>query len=396
MTPPEDLAANVRAYLRRHEWTEDDDGAVGSMWHQGGARGTSREIAVPFSIIPNSTEWRGLIERLALIEGRPSVDIAFQIENLYVDVTRFRAANDLVIGGSIPLTAGVDLVESAYRLIRASATTARRPRAHIAGGFSNLGDEIVGQARLGHTERGSYVVPVLITLSRQAPEKQDNLWHNRAGIDRVAPESPERRVTRTLAQGLTALQTRIVEPARMPKAADMPLLVAAGASREMVIAINHVLSDPAVAEFETVFTWASGVTAPAVVPNRIAIPSDAIELLTHAARLLLDTRRDSSERITGPIVEVRHVPEDPLGEVAVQTMRRGRPAEVRVRLNEDQLDLSHEWMRTARTVLVEGRIQRDPGKPLRIDKPSAFYPLDETYLALATGQETSQGLTVRS
>jgi hypothetical protein len=157
----------------------------------------------------------------------------------------------------------------------------------------------------------------------------------------------------------------------------------------MVVAINHVLSAPAVAEFETAFTWASGVTAPAAVPSSVTIPADARELLTHTARLLLNTRRDLSERITGPIVEVRHVPEEPFGEVAVQTIRNGRAAEVRVRLNTSQLDSCHEWMRTARTVLVEGRVKRDPGKPLRIDTPSAIYPLDETYLPLAGGHEAS-------
>lgn len=67
--------------------------------------------------------------------------------------------------------------------------------------------------------------------------------------------------------------------------------------------------------------------------------------------------------------------------MAVQTIRRGRQVEVRVRLSAKQLDPTHDWMRTARTVVVEGNVVRDPGKPPRIDQPRDIYPLDETFPA---------------
>lgn len=397
MTRSVDLAGDVRGYLLRTGWEERQAGVAGALWQRAtAARGAAaaeqvhREgapdeavaptLAVPFSVRPDTTEWRGLIERLAAYEGRPQVQVAFQIEHFYIDVTRLRAVNDYLIAGSIPLTAGVDLVSSAYKLLRASATTARQPKAHIAGNFSKLGDQIVAEARLGQTEQGSYVLPILVPLTEPGPEEQDNLWHSEPGVDRVAPEPPERRVTRTLAQALTAVNTRIVQPAREPTAADMAPLVAAGASRELIVAVNQVLSDPAVALLEASFAWAPGATAPASVPDSVSLPADAAELLTKASRLLRTSKRDPSERITGPIVEVRHVPGDPFGAVAVQTVRHGRQVEVRVRLNEEQLDPTHDWMRTARTIVIEGQVQRDPGRPLRIDRPIGVYPLDQTFL----------------
>lgn len=78
-------------------------------------------------------EWRGVLERLARFEQRPMENVASSIEFQLTDVTHLRAANDIVIRGSIPLGAGVSLVSSAYSMLRASATTAVRPRAHIAG-----------------------------------------------------------------------------------------------------------------------------------------------------------------------------------------------------------------------------------------------------------------------
>lgn len=388
-----DVAEEVRAYLLRTGWVEQQAGVAGALWHRSSTRradpaevaaDTSKSgaptLAVPFSIRPDTAEWRGLTERLAAYEHRLPAEVASQIEHFYIDITRLRAANEFLIGGSIPLTAGVDLVSSAYKLLRASATTSRQPRAHIAGNFSKLGDKIVEGARLGHTEQGSYILPILMPLTEPAPEDTEHLWHAEAGVDRVAPEPPERRVTRTLAQALTAVNARIVQPAREPTRADMVPLIAAGASRELLLAVTQVLSDPSVAVLETSFAWATGATAPASVPASVSLPAEANDLLSRASNLLRTSRRDPAEQITGPIVEVRHVSPDPSGTVALQTVRHGRPVEVRVRLTAAQLDATYEWMRTSRTIVVEGQVQRDPGKPLRIDQPVNIYPLDETFL----------------
>jgi hypothetical protein len=381
---PGDFASDVRSYLRRTGWREQQPGVAGALWRREETGGDAT-IAVPSVMRIETAEWRGLTERLAAYERRPAAAVAFQIQHFYIDVTRFRAANDYVIGGSIPLTAGVDLVSSAYKMLRASATTARQAKAHIAGNFSKLGDQIVAEARLGHTEHGSYIVPVLVPLSEPGPSTESALWHDEPGVaERVAYEPPERRVTRTLAQALTAINVRIVEPAREPTSADMVPLVAAGASRELVMAVSQVLSDPSVALLEASFAWAAGATAPASVPNSVRLPSEAAELLTKASRLLRTSRRDPSERMTGPIVEVRHVPGDPFGEVALQTMRHGRPVEVRVRLGEQELDPTHDWMRTSRTIVVEGQVLRAPGRPLRVDQPTNVYPLDEAFLPAET------------
>jgi hypothetical protein len=379
----EELTENVRNYLRRNQWTEQAPGLAGSLWHRDRAGEAIATIAVPASIRADSIEWRSVIERLAVFERRSTDAVASSIRNLLVDITRLRAANDLVISGSIPLKAGVELVSSAHKLLRTCATTAQRPRAHIGGNYSKEGDRLANHARLGHTEEGSYVLPILMPLSEPASDGDDHLWAEEEGVVRVALEPPERRVTRTLAQAMTALQNRIVQPARDPKASDMHDLVAAGVSRELVLAVNEVLGDPAVAVFEAAFEWASGFTAPAAVPAAVAVPSDAGSLLTRAANLLASSKRDPSQTITGPIVEVRHLPDDPFGEISVQTMRQGRPAEVRVRLTIEQLDPTHEWMRSARTIVVDGPIVRTPGRPLLIESPTSIYPLDESYLPTA-------------
>jgi hypothetical protein len=101
------------------------------------------------------------------------------------------------------------------------------------------------------------------------------------------------------------------------------------------------------------------------------------------ARELKSSVYTPHELITGPIVEVRHEPDDPSGQISVQTVRRGRLAEVKVRLTLEQLAPTFEWARDGRPILVEGRVRRAPGQPLRIDAPGQIHPLDESYLPSA-------------
>ncbi|MGH3856888.1 MAG: hypothetical protein ACRDR6_26090 [Pseudonocardiaceae bacterium] len=199
-------------------------------------------------------------------------------------------------------------------------------------------------------------------------------------LERAEPEPPERRIMRTFAEALTAVDKIIVEPARDPTYRVATDLVVAGVSREFVIALKRIVAEPEVAEFEAKFEWAPGVKSPSGIPRSVDIPNASSELLERTVRLLKQTRKDATQVITGPIVEVRHIPDDLYGEIAIQTIRGGRSTEVRVRLNLGDIDRCLEWMRTGKTVIAEGDITRSPGRLLRIDQPSRFTTLEATFL----------------
>jgi hypothetical protein len=50
-----------------------------------------------------------------------------------------------------------------------------------------LGDQIVDQARLGHTQEGSYVLPILMPLTEASPEEQASFWTEEASVARGYP-----------------------------------------------------------------------------------------------------------------------------------------------------------------------------------------------------------------
>jgi hypothetical protein len=281
-TPVDEL---LREYLSRRGWEPDPPGPGGALWRHG----DDAVIAVPDRISQGSVEWRSVIERLAAFEARPPIDVVYGVQFQMIDVTHLRAANDIVIAGSIPLEAGVSLVSSGWAMLRAAATSSVRPRSHIAGNFLRSADEIVSQARLGHTQEGSYIIPLLMPLSSPEDPRPEQPPVPGMEIERSPIEPVERRVTRILAQALSAVDQLIVMPEGVPPGRELNAAVIAGASRELVTAVHRVLADPSVSQFEARFAWAGAVGNPSGVPSEVRIPVDALQRLDNAARRMKAT-----------------------------------------------------------------------------------------------------------
>lgn len=369
------LAEDIRHFLRMHGAAQETSGRIGSFWRLGDV-----SIGVADEMEADSLEWRSALERTSAALGRKPLEVAREIRSQFVDTAMLRAAKDVVIEGSIPLDAGVSLVASAKGMLRASATTAQRPRSHIAGSYSVIGDRLTKQARLGHTIQGSYIIPVLMPLPRpeeepSAPTLDDSSVHS------AAYEPAERRVMRTFAEALSAVDHGLIRPATEPRAQQVSDVVAAGVSLEFVSALSEVVSSESVSTFSATFNWAGGVKPPSsTLHETIEIPHDSVEILTMAAKHLKTARVHLEETVTGPIVQVRFLPGDAFGEVSIQTIRSGRRVEVHVRVRERSVAEALEWMRSARTILAAGRIRRQAGRPLLIDDPSRLLPIEETYL----------------
>lgn len=380
MTGPDRSRRNLTSYLSRHGWVEQPPGVAGSLWELGGP-GSERlaPVGLPTYLEPDSLEWQGVIERVARHMELQVADVDRRVRREFFDVTNLRAANDVLIAGSIPLDSGVNLLTAARAMLRASATTAQGARAHISGGYSKRGDQVLGDARMGHTIDGSYVIPVLMPIPETETESDDTPFEGMTA-DRIAPEPAERRTMRTFAEALTAVQRRIVEPAREPTQADIAPLIAAGVSRELVAGLHSIVIDRSVTTFDASFEWAGSLTAPSRLPTNVQFPREAAELLDATARRLKTTRQEPIQSITGPIIEVFHKPGDPTGWVGVQTIRRSREVRVRVMLGAEDIDRGLEWMRASRTVVVDGKPTGGRGRPLEIRQPDRFLPLDETFL----------------
>jgi hypothetical protein len=380
--------ANLRSYLRLQGWEEQPSGPVGALWIKSG-----RRVGVPDEFDADLV--LGVVERVASAEGRTSKDVANAATYLLYDVTHLRAANDYRIVDTIPLETAGRIINSARTMFRATATTARWERSQIGGNYSTLGDEVVRQALMGHTEKGSFVIPVLVPLPEPAvPEEQElPLDHDMAESVRFPPEPFERRVVRTFAQSMQALQEIVVEPAHDPTADQIHELVYRGVSREFCAALAGILDESAVAEFEARVDWAPAIPAPATMPQSTAISADAVDLVSAVANKLRQQRVDPQQVFSGTIVQLRHESQDdPFGEIAISTVRRGRASEILVRLPMEDYRRAWDWHSAGRAVLVEGNVRRAPGKPLRVDSPIRCHPVDEMFLPIEQEQTGTQSV----
>lgn len=372
MTRSPDIRDDLVGYLTRAGWKQPSKaGPAGSLWSR---EGTQLKVPVPHEVTTEDVLWQDILRRIADVEGTTPETVESQISLWSTDVTDVRAANDIVIADTIPFDAGVVMLHSAWQMYRACATTSWGPRLTIDGHYRRLGEVSLSMARMAHTRRGSYVIPIHMPLGAP-PQEQDHLPETETAF----PEPSERRVSRTFAQALSWVDKAVVQPEGMPKGSVIADLVGAGVSREFVVALAKVLAEPAVAEFSAEFKWAQSFPAPKSLPRSVEIPAAASQKMRDVAAAMRKTKTPRAEIFSGPIIEVHHVPDDPIGSIVVQGVRNGRTARVRVMVSAVRVKQALGLMRNHETVVVSGPIRRE-GHELRCAPTDAFLPLSETML----------------
>ncbi|MGO4785510.1 hypothetical protein [Cryobacterium sp. W22_MBD10_FK3] len=323
-----------------------------------------------------------MIERIARAHGNRVQQIEQAIDLVRFDVTRFRVDNDTLGEQSIPLEAGATVITSAFGMIRAAATTARRPRQSIGGNYSKLGDGLAREARLGHTEVGSFVFPVLMRVGEPIADPVPALPSSM--FDAVRPESQERRVFRTLAQTLLLFERHIIQSGREPRLRDLTPVIIAGGSKEIFAQMSRALAEPSVSWLETRFDWAASEMIAENTPERVIIPAEARYLVDTTVKLLSTPQREPLLVVTGPIIHISHAPGDPFGEIAIQapSQNGSRNGRIEVRVHAAELTQLHHWMDTATTVVVQGVVERRPGHVARLRKIASPKELSETLTGL--------------
>lgn len=258
---------------------------------------------------------------------------------------------------------------------------AHKERAQIGGSYTRRGDEVIRDALMGHTEKGSFVIPVLVPLAADpVPVVPRQTALDDHSFSRVPAEPFERRAVRTFTQSLAAVRDLVVEPAHEPAATELHELVYRGVSREFCSALARILDESSVGEFETRVDWAPAVPGPGATPKSIVVESEAVDLVQKVADKLRQQRIDPSQVFSGTIVQLRHEEDDPFGEISVSTMRCGKMSEILVRLPLEHYTRAWDWYSAGRAVLVEGTIRRGPGRRLMVDSPERCHPIDETFL----------------
>lgn len=341
-------------YLGRTGWVApEQEGISGGLWEHPSSR---LALPVPKTLVEGGLDWEAVVRRLARVLNLEISELAAMLEGRLADIANLRAANDIVIHDTIPYAAAVVLVRESWTMLRCSATTSLGARGHIQR-FRKTADDIVENARMAHTKRGSFVIPIHLPLpDYEVQEIEDDLLGSEMT---VAPESRERRVMRTFAESLVALDTVAVRPEAEPSRDTIHDLVRAGVSHEFSASLHRILKQEAVAEFSASFLWAGGFGPAPATPDVVTFPAAASERVKRVAdQLKTVTASRRHEYLTGPILGVQRDDLDQAGIVTVQVSRNARSAHVIVNVSRERLDEALDWMKARSTVVIDSRVHR--------------------------------------
>lgn len=346
-----DMRGDLISYLASHGWeVAAAQGAQGQLWRK---QGFQLAVPVPEEIQYGGPEWELILDRLARIEESEPETVEQRIRRRLIDVVNLRAANDLVIADTIPYAAGVSMIRDSWTMFRSCATTSLGVRPQIAGNYRRAGDRILDQARMAHTRRGSFIIPIYMPVNE--PAVQEGVFE---GMETAASEPYERRVMRTFAEALSAVQS-VVRSQGEPTTNDVLEVIHSGVSHEFAASLHRILTNESVAEFSAAFEWASAAGPVPSTPAHVEIrAAAAAQVKVLSQRLKLEKSPRGVETLTGPVVAVQRDDADTGGVVTIQTVRGARPCHVSVNVTRERLDEALDWMKQRSTALITGRIHR--------------------------------------
>ena len=157
---------DVRAYLAAQGWKESDRiGNKALVFIKKDSDGKDWEILLPTrsDLGDYAQRMAEALHYVALLEHRSELAVLNDLQLSGFDVVRVRISHAEEVG-TISVVVGVGLLRHARNMLLASACAAIMPRPVYHARRPDKASQYLASVRLGQTERGSYVVPLLSTV----------------------------------------------------------------------------------------------------------------------------------------------------------------------------------------------------------------------------------------
>ena len=381
MDAPTDLSAaddrtDLLGVLKDAGWSLASRGPIGELWTSPG----ETRVGIPYGITQKDWGWAGILERVASDMGLAIEEVESRRRGLWTDVFDFRAGTALASEHTIYAASGADLFHNVWQLLRSSATAAQTPQPHITN-WSRVGDRAVEHAQFGQTMAGSYILPLIVPLQQTTTALDTDGDPQLLGTEMAVREPEERRVTRTMIGALGQLQSVAIDRARVPDTEAVNELVHRGVTRNLLVSVKSIIEHDDVTSLNVTPKWATRLpVSPSLSAVRIAIPSEATDLLNRMIPRFKRTVRQETEVLSGPIYRMQHRTGEPFGIATVDTRRKGRAASIEVHLRAgDNLEQAHDWFKQHEIVEARGKVE-STNRGLIMRRPESFRALGEAQL----------------
>ena len=352
----------VHAYLAANGWKKlgPYHGNTGDVYclHE-----DEREaVLVPASVkfADYVTRLMQLAETLGRVENRRQSTVLTDLSLAEVDRIRVRLpkAHD---DSSIPLSAGVGLLDESRKLLLAAACSASRPQRLFRAGRNQKAAAYIDHVRLGQTEPGSFVVNLLAPVTPSLTKAES------AQMPSLDPF--ERQVAHMLVSGLRAAREATELVNRGEDVGAFEERVCKGVSANLCQATANLINTGS--GLDVSVSWAlTRQSHEDEMDERTAVafaPSDG-PVLAEAARILSDRQERYDERIEGYVSALARDQSNPEGWATIKAVIDGTLASVKVDFSTSEYSRITRAHARRLSVSLEGDLQRE-GQRWRLMNP---------------------------
>jgi len=318
----EDLRpAEVESYLESRHWTFVREVTNGSIWvAEQAAPGDSVDVFVPHEISfgDYARRLREVVETVSLVERRADSEVIRDLVETAADVVRFRLPHTFV-DESVRLSDALTLFQRARQAMRAAALSAVEPKPVHASSAPYQVESFLNRLRLGHTERGSYVIRVICPLGTvEAPPGE------------LGPRTDEpfgRFATVGLSSALSAMDEALAATRQGDDLRPFADAIPRGVSSDLCDAVGeltragraHSEGDrDEVAQVTIHFSWSPTRPVRADVRSSFSIAEADVPLLQDAAKFLKTVVPRPRVTIIGHVVRLERQESQPDGSIGIK------------------------------------------------------------------------------
>lgn len=352
---------NVIAYLRSRGWNKFSEvRGKFSVWvHHDHP---DAEILIPATrdardYAPQIAE---ALQELETVENRSQLEILKDLHNSGFDVIRLAAQGASTLDGTVRIDAGVRLFEQARELLLSAACATVKPRPVFHARKPQPALDYMAKARLGQTERGSFILTILSPVAPQLTFHSDT--------DLFPPEPFERSVVRKLA-GSVELTMLAAELSGGEDFEPFQSSVEGGVSANLCEAIGGFFGTVDASAIDLSVAWSLSRPTPGdSTPSRVRISSDFVPTLQEAARIFRAHDKLEGYLIEGPVIKLERAGGD-VGLVTVYARVEGVMRKVTIALPDRDYGVAMTAHGAYKPVKVTGTVVKE-GRSYRLHNPT--------------------------
>jgi len=364
----------VASYLRLHGWKQQDKVPEKySVWTKRDDGRGEFEVLLPAasSFSDFARRVRELIETLQAEEGRTLPEILEDVTTPHADIVRAKLAPDGDMNGTLPLEDGANVFQQMRDLMLSAACAAVYPREVFAKRKPDQAMKYLREARIGQTQRGSYVITVL------SPVPPVLVAGNQTVLLAEVEEEPfARKTVRILAEAVAATVEGVQSAAASGKLDALTAGVAKGVSANLCEAILGLNEGSGGRGLEFSFSWAPSRGAPENVKNVQRLQADSMPYLEETSRHFRQTSELEGAEVLGVVHRLQHL-DGNAGDVTIVGSVDGERRTVVTELDGQAHYLAIRAYKERLAVRCVGELLKE-GKSYRLKNPRDLRLVDDS------------------